>query len=141
MRRIGGGAGYDLDSIVTLARPAKRASPPWWRTSAPAGDLLAKLPAPTGTPCGAATAWSPPRDLRRPRRPCPRWTPSAPSSTSWPSTSPPGLTVRRLPLLTVPVALLQDRAGLTHSGFLITWNNVVVETRDKDDPRRGLRLV
>jgi hypothetical protein len=40
-----------------------------------------------------------------------------------------GMEVRRLPLLTVPVALLQDRAGLSHSSFLITWNNVVVETR------------
>nr|MDP9121101.1 hypothetical protein [Acidobacteriota bacterium] len=40
-----------------------------------------------------------------------------------------GLTVRRLPLLRVPVALLRDRAGLTHQEFLLTWNNVVLETR------------
>ena len=38
--------------------------------------------------------------------------------------------VRRLPLLTVPVGLLQDREGLSHDSFLITWNNVVVENRD-----------
>jgi hypothetical protein len=40
-----------------------------------------------------------------------------------------GLEVRRLPVLTVPVAFLQDRSGLSHSEFLLTWNNVVAETR------------
>jgi hypothetical protein len=39
-----------------------------------------------------------------------------------------GMAVRRLPLLSVPVPLLRDRAGLSHTDFLITWNNVVVET-------------
>ncbi|HEY9420101.1 MAG TPA: hypothetical protein VIW92_01680, partial [Thermoanaerobaculia bacterium] len=39
--------------------------------------------------------------------------------------------VRRLPLLSVPVALLRDRSGLSHAEFLITWNNVVVEARKK----------
>ena len=37
--------------------------------------------------------------------------------------------MRRLPLLAVPVALLRNREGLTHDEFLITWNNVVAETR------------
>ncbi|MFL6291881.1 MAG: hypothetical protein ACJ759_13390, partial [Thermoanaerobaculia bacterium] len=40
-----------------------------------------------------------------------------------------GMEVRRLPLLAVPVAGLRDREGLTHDEFLITWNNVVAETR------------
>jgi len=40
-----------------------------------------------------------------------------------------GIEVRRLPVLTVPVALLRDRSGLSHSEFLLTWNNVVAETR------------
>ena len=31
----------------------------------------------------------------------------------------------------MPVLLLRDHAGLTHSSFLITWNNVVVENRKK----------
>ena len=39
-----------------------------------------------------------------------------------------GMAVRRLPLLSVPVALLADRSGLSHAEFLITWNNVVVES-------------
>jgi len=40
-----------------------------------------------------------------------------------------GLAVERLPLLVVPTELLADREGVTHPRFLITWNNVVVETR------------
>jgi hypothetical protein len=40
-----------------------------------------------------------------------------------------GMTVRRLPILTVPVALLADRSGLSHAGFLLTWSNAVVEVR------------
>jgi hypothetical protein len=43
--------------------------------------------------------------------------------------------VLRLPLVRIPYALLRDRRGLeTASGsdleFLLTWNNVVAETRD-----------
>ncbi len=38
-----------------------------------------------------------------------------------------GLEVRRLPLLRVPTALLADRAGVVHLDFLLTWNNVVLE--------------
>ncbi len=40
-----------------------------------------------------------------------------------------GMTVRRLAVLTVPVALLADRSGLSHESFLLTWNNAVVEVR------------
>lgn len=45
-----------------------------------------------------------------------------------------GIAVKRLPILSVPVPLLQDRAGLSHRDFLLTWNNVVVET-----PKSGTR--
>ena len=38
-----------------------------------------------------------------------------------------GLEVHRLPLFVVPVRLLEASASLTHEDFLITWNNVVVE--------------
>jgi hypothetical protein len=40
-----------------------------------------------------------------------------------------GMEVRRLPLVFVPTALLRDRRGVDHPDFLLTWNNVVVETR------------
>jgi len=37
-----------------------------------------------------------------------------------------GLTVERLPLLRVPTALLADRERFSQEDFLLTWNNVVV---------------
>jgi hypothetical protein len=40
-----------------------------------------------------------------------------------------GLSVRRLALLRVPTALLDDRVGVAHPEFLLTWNNVVLERR------------
>jgi hypothetical protein len=39
-----------------------------------------------------------------------------------------GLVVRRLPLLRIPTALLADRRGVSHREFLLGWNNVVLET-------------
>ncbi|HJX28196.1 MAG TPA: hypothetical protein VJ885_09805, partial [Thermoanaerobaculia bacterium] len=39
-----------------------------------------------------------------------------------------GFRVRRLPLLQVPFSLLRDPGGL-EGEFLLTWNNVVAETR------------
>ncbi len=38
-----------------------------------------------------------------------------------------GLEVRRLPLLRVPTALLADRRGVSHREFLLGWNNVVLD--------------
>lgn len=38
-----------------------------------------------------------------------------------------GLTVSRVPHLLVPVSLVHDRLDLTHQDFQITWNNVVIE--------------
>ncbi|HEX9944330.1 MAG TPA: hypothetical protein VGG03_20160 [Thermoanaerobaculia bacterium] len=134
MRRIGGGAGYDLDSIVTLV-PAKGGRLAALVADVTAGrGLLAKLPAGGWDalregyglePAGAALAAA----LAAAQR-----TPAMDGLGSFLDLvaghlAREGMEVRRLPLLTVPVALLQDRAGLSHDGFLITWNNVVVETR------------
>lgn len=38
-----------------------------------------------------------------------------------------GASVERLPLLFVPVASLIERERFEHAGFLVTWNNVVLE--------------
>jgi hypothetical protein len=40
-----------------------------------------------------------------------------------------GFRIERLPLLSVPVALLADAAGVGGDEFLLTWNNVVLEVR------------
>jgi hypothetical protein len=133
---LGGGAGYDLDSIVTLL-PAGAESAPHalvadlgagrallGRLTGADGQALATgydLAAPPGTSLQAAltTAQGAPR-------------PQALGSyldliAAHLKTA--GFVVDRLPLLFVPVSLLRDTEGLTHPDFLLTWNNVVVEKR------------
>jgi len=132
MRRIGGAAGYDLDSIVTFV-PSRKKGLAALVADVPLGrKLLAELPAadldalrrgyglaPAATAEGLAAAQRTPETEAL----------AAFLDLAAAHLAAEGLEVRRLPLLTVPIALLQDRAGLSHSSFLITWNNVVVETR------------
>jgi hypothetical protein len=135
MARIGGGAGYDLDSLATFlpGAPGPAGRERALVADVAAGrDLLAWLGAgdwqalaatydlvPAGLPRAMAAAQGAPRpaalagyldlvagELRAA-----------------------GLEVRRLPLLFVPTALLRDRLGVSHPDFLLTWNNVVVERR------------
>jgi hypothetical protein len=129
MRRLGGGAGYDLDSMVTLL-PGSEALV----ADATAGrELLARL-----TP----EDWKSLRDgygLEAEGEALTRALTASQSTTAdldgfldltAEHLAKQGMEVRRLPLLSVPVALLRNREGLTHREFLITWNNVVAETRD-----------
>jgi len=135
MARLGGGAGYDLDSLVTFLPlhdgaeqalvadlAAGRALLPVIERDglratydlAPAGDALtAALAAAQATP--RATALASFLDLVAGHL------------------AAQGLKVRRLPLLRVPLALLRDRRGLedapADAELLLTWNNVVAETR------------
>jgi hypothetical protein len=147
MRQIGGGAGYDLDSIVTfvpLPSAEKTAAKPE-RLAALVADvaagraLLAGATAadldavrngyglePAGASLAAALAAA-------------QATPAAESLASFLDLvarhlASQGMEVRRLPVLTVPVALLRERTGLSHPSFLLTWNNVVVES-----PPAGVR--
>lgn len=140
MRRIGGGAGYDLDSIVTLVPTGKDG-----RLAALVADvslgreLLAKLPAadldalrrgyglePAGAPLAVALATA---QRTAGMDGLDEFLDSVAAHLATQ-----GMEVRRLPVLTVPVPLLADRNGLSHAEFLLTWNNVVVETR-KDGVR------
>ncbi len=127
MRRIGGGAGYDLDSIVTLL-PAKKGLAAVVADVSLGRDLIAKLPASdrealrrgyglvsVGDPLAAAQQTSGMDDL------------DAFLDLVAKHLAAQGMEVRRLPILSIPVSLLADRTGLDHSGFLITWNNVVAE--------------
>ncbi|HEV8580193.1 MAG TPA: hypothetical protein VGX68_14065 [Thermoanaerobaculia bacterium] len=134
MRRIGGGAGYDLDSIVTLV-PAKQGGLAALVADVQAGqDLLVKLsPADRETlhsgyglePAGDALATA----LGDAQRTAAITGLGEFLDLVAGHLAKQGMTVRRLPLLNVPVSLLRNRAGLSHTEFLITWNNVVVEAR------------
>ncbi|MFL6196200.1 MAG: hypothetical protein ACJ75H_18615 [Thermoanaerobaculia bacterium] len=138
MRQLGGGAGYDLDSIVTLlpggkalvadvslGRALLAKSPPAGLDALrrgfnlePSGEALARaLAAAQATP--AMEGFAAFLDLV-----------ARQLAAS-------GLAVRRLPVLDVPVALLRDRSGLSHASFLITWNNVVVEEGKKGARAEG----
>ena len=139
IRTIGGGAGYDLDSIVTFLPLPKGRTAALVADISRGRDLLAKATAEDlaslergyglGT-SGAALAAS----LAAAQR-----TPALDALDGFLDLTAghlatQGFEVRRLPILAVPVALLRDRDGLTHPEFYLTWNNVVVETR-KDGAR------
>jgi hypothetical protein len=136
MRRIGGGAGTDLDSIVTFV-PAKKGATAALVADVAAGrELLARLAPgdwnalrtgyglePTGEPLKTALSAAQRTDAMDDLGSFLDLTAGHLKSQ--------GFEARRLPLLSVPTSILQDHAGLTHASFLITWNNVVVGHRGK----------
>jgi hypothetical protein len=130
MRRIGGGAGYDLDSIVTLLPGGKALV-----ADAAAGrSLLAKLPAADRDSLRRGFGLEPAGDALSAALAAAQGSPEIEALGGFldlvaQQLAASGMTVRRLPVLTVPVALLADRSGLSHESFLLTWNNAVVEVR------------
>ena len=130
MRRIGGGAGYDLDSIVTLLPGGKALV----ADTAAGRSLLAKLPAADWDILRRGYGLEPAGDALASALRTAQGTPEVEALGGFldlvaQQLAGSGMTVRRLPVLTVPVALLADRSGLSHESFLLTWNNAVVEVR------------
>ncbi len=130
MRRIGGGAGYDLDSIVTLLPGGKALV----ADVAAGRSLLAKLPAADRDALRRGYGLEPAGDALSSALTAAQGTPEMDALGGFldlvaQQLASSGMTVRRLPLLSVPVALLADRSGLSHAGFLLTWNNAVVEVQ------------
>ncbi|MEA2693878.1 MAG: hypothetical protein QOJ16_3265 [Acidobacteriota bacterium] len=131
---LGGGAGYDLDSLVTLLPPrAPGGKPQALVADVAAGRaLLARLPAADWQALaagyglqaeGLAPAMTAAQRAPRPEALAPYLDLIAIHLKSL------GFAVDRLPLLFVPVPLLRDTGGLDYPDFLLTWNNVVVEKR------------
>jgi hypothetical protein len=135
VERIGGGAGYDLDSLLTLLPPRRQGGPTALVASLAGGRaLLARLgaedwgalrrgydlaPADAGLAAALGAAQQTPAAARL----------DAFLDLIAAHLGSQGFTVRRLPLLVVPVPLLADPEGVGPKEFLITWNNVVLETR------------
>jgi hypothetical protein len=138
MRQIGGGAGYDLDSLLTLlpAGPGRGPGQPWALVaSAAAGrQLLAGAgdadveslrhgfglaPAAAELRTALAAAQSAPRTAGLDRF----------LDLVAGQLAGAGFQVHRLPLLAVPTELVAGR-HLRFAEFLLTWNNVVLERRD-----------
>jgi hypothetical protein len=132
MRALGGGAGYDLDSIVTLL-PDHRALV---ADIAAGRALLPRLDAADRDSLRRGYNLEPAGDALAAALASAQRTPEMDAFGGFldlvaRELAAAGMTVRRLPLLTVPVGLLQNREDLGHDSFLITWNNVVVETHGK----------
>jgi len=136
LRRLGGGAGYDLDSLATLVS-SQDGHPAALVADVAAGrDLLSRLPPADWNALRGGYGLEPDGDSLRAALI------SAQRTTRMEALGEfldlvaghlagEGMTVRRLPLLSVPIPLLQNHAGLSHPEFLLTWNNVVVETRGR----------
>jgi hypothetical protein len=137
---IGGGAGFDLDSIVTLLPHANGS------VEALVGDVS------LGTKLVAASEW---RELEKTyslatnSRDAVLNFQSDPSSISLKrfldecaeDLAARGIKVRRLPLLMIPTPLLVDENRPETPYFLITWNNVVLEGSRAEGFASGLPLV
>ena len=147
MRRIGGGAGYDLDSLVTFA-PTRDG-----RAAALVADLAAGQQLLADAPASELTALAASYELAvgagvRPALAAEATAAEIRGALASENGGPrgralasfldlvaehlaaQGLRVARLPLLLVPTALLGDGADSRYPHFLLGWNNVVVETRE-----------
>jgi hypothetical protein len=138
MGRIGGGAGYDLDSVVTLLPGPGPGSLQALVADLDRGrSLLAELPPADWSALGATYGLAPPAagpaallDLLAGAQETPRAAAlDAFLDLVAEHLAGSDVPVRRLPLLLVPVALLQDRERFDHDHFLVGWNNVVPDAR------------
>jgi hypothetical protein len=134
MRRLGGGAGYDLDSWLTLL-PGPGGDPRALVADPSAGlALIDRLGDEEWRGLRQAYDLAPQsKPLRRSLEEALRGNPGRPLGEFLDLVAEhlvsKGLEVKRLPLLVVPVSLVRDARGLRHEHFFITWNNVVVEHR------------
>lgn len=135
LRRIGGGAGFDLDSVLTLLQgPEEGLEALVGRVeagrrlleSAPERDLEA-----FGSGFGLKTRGA----LLRKELDDAQRVPRALALDEFldlvaQELDRKGLTVHRIPLFFVPTRLLSEPSESGSGDFLITWNNVVLEERD-----------
>ncbi len=142
MRRLGGGAGFDLDSLVTLLPSATGGPAALVGDLGDGSELIAASPDAGLEPLSAAygLARGPgaadalrsaiDRSHRRPR---------AVGLTDFlelvaAHLAAEGFAVHRLPLVLVPTTLLERSGDYPDEDFLLGWNNVVLETA-ADGPR------
>ncbi|HVS03816.1 MAG TPA: hypothetical protein VMT16_13700 [Thermoanaerobaculia bacterium] len=132
MRRLGGGAGYDLDSLVTLLETDGGA------LRALVADLSLGRQGLAGVPASDWEGFRSGYGIAPPAAELPRLLARAQDEPRGRALGDflelvaahlagQGLPVSRLPLLRVPVGLLA-RGDLDHAELLVGWNNVVVST-------------
>ncbi|HVF60434.1 MAG TPA: hypothetical protein VNJ70_11540 [Thermoanaerobaculia bacterium] len=133
MARLGGGAGHDLDALLTLLPGRKQTA---LVADLTAGRrLLAAAPAAEWAGFRAGYGLAPPAERLPGELTAALDTPAAAGLDTFldlvaEHLGKQGMAVERLPLLLVPTRLLARQEELRHDVFKITWNNVVVETRE-----------
>ena len=133
LQRLAGGAGYDLDSLLTLLPAARGGSPSALVADVAAGErLLAGLDAPQWSALAAAYRLET-RDLAAGLAAAAA-SPRGRALASYLDLVAghlrgEGFAVSRLPLVVVPAAVLRDPGSIPDEYFFLTWNNVVVERR------------
>jgi len=140
MRTLGGGAGYDLDSLVTFL-PGLSGKTALVADLAAGRKLAAEIPAAERSALRTGYDLKPDGDALAAALTAAQETPRAAALAAFLDLTAghlaaTGVRVLRLPLVRIPYALLRDKAGLPDGAaandreFLLTWNNVVAETRD-----------
>jgi hypothetical protein len=139
MRRLGGGAGYDLDSLITFL-PGKPSPAALVADLAAGRKLLARLPAAERSALRTGYDLAPEGAALSVALAAAQETPRAAALAGFldltaEHLAASGVRVLRLPLVRIPYALLRDPAGRPEGAtgadqeFLLTWNNVVAEVR------------
>lgn len=133
MRTLGGGAGTDLDSVLTLVPHGEGLAALVADVSA-GQTLLAGLPQPDLWALRAGYGLKPEADALETALQKAQESPRARDLDGFldlvaEQLAEDGLQVVRLPLLVVPTSLRREIPR--HPDFLLTWNNVVLETRGK----------
>ena len=124
MRRLGGGAGFDLDSVMTLL-PRADGSLVALVGDTSHGEKIARDAdwSPYGVKGDVAAAQKAPKVVAL----------SIYLDTIASHLAANGVVVRRLPLIHVPASFVADAP----KDFLVTWNNVVLETRGSERRAEG----
>jgi hypothetical protein len=127
MTRFGGGAGYDLDSLLTLV-PRRTGAPAALVADLGEGEALLRSLGAEGA-AALASFWGVEADLDALL--VAQGAPRGRALQGFLDTvaahlADEGLEVRRLPLLRLPTAFLRDGVTREYEEFLLGWNNVVL---------------
>ena len=135
MRLLGGGAGFDLDSVLTLVDGAEAGATALVGQLAAGAELIEASSIASLELLRASYGLGPSAEGLRVRIAAAQGSTRAAGLDRFLARvaahlAERGFTVRRIPLLLIPTELLSRSEDYTDDAFLLGWNNVVLETRD-----------
>ncbi len=142
---LGGGAGFDLDSVVTLLPDAMGGAAAFVGSLRQGSRLLATVGPAELDRLRETYGFHPAREALRLRLAAGQSSGRAPGLESFLDHTAEhlaalGLRVSRLPLLLVPTALLRTPEAYSDPDFLLGWNNVVTENRDGEQRAEAFEI-